>query len=1001
MSLRILQSNTHDAENRFEISLREAFELLKPQLKPPFPLTIPSPLEYSKLNQAILFGILTQPQLAKIHITHLHAIVTDGYGLFVSLVLKIVFELYPKLIELVKIQLIWVSSKLVEVSAVGVDSLLIGLMRQIVGGDFSDGNLWLCVELLRIFLSNWDWLLEEPLLLTSALFTYLRLLGDHYRLLDSKFEALKRMEIDFCVTVLRNHFNLSLRIGRDLVRLLQDLVYIPEFKAIWKDLLLNPSEFKVQGFTDISQLYSSRTSSKYLLLRITPEMEMQLRFLLTHVKWGFQNRYQTWFARKFLCRPEAESVITDIVRFICCAHHPPNEVIQSNVIPRWAIIGWLLKCCRNSHVEANTKLALLFDWMFFSERVDNIMNIEPAILLMVNSIPKYIDMTQNILEFLFQLVENYDMQRKEVLVKGVSTAFDVLVRKGVVPSLEALSLCTLLSPLLRKKFSYISSNSALAVHLPHCSAPPPPKLSSPSSLEMQMSVSTKLTPNSPPKETGVSTSAPVINTPVAPCSPKDIPVRSPIDIMEDLVQRLGEFIKRSIDLGLQILEEILLSFARHDSQSLDAAALASSVLHPEVLACQVTEAFTSNGYEVFPSLKSPTKFDYDNEIQSAATLVICTFIFCQDKRMQELITFWSKNGYLVGPRFLSYASRLAHEANMISGLRTLKRENSITVTSDPEIPLLKHHIDKYSSFMSARGEGSPGVVYIDFNNDSKLIVELVQGAFASYKTFLRLSSLSHKENNTSLAKFLFSDLTSCCQFEKKRFKELLCDVFRYLPDLSTGREEFVLLLVETLDYADLVVLQFDICLQRFSIFSEDTDTISRMVKKSCSWGLVEQQKFWALMEYDQVILKVRMEKVVKDFFCLGLLDPVVHSIAIAGLLTLCSRHAPTPELVSRIMSLPDDNFEGFAASVLANWVASNGLMLFNSLAKCLEKIDNDGNLVFFIPSGGKINPLSISRFLRFLDEQGKEHTDCVTKLCTSIPEIKAKLADAAAAQIGR
>ncbi|KAF5177948.1 hypothetical protein FRX31_032467 [Thalictrum thalictroides] len=67
--------------------------------------------------------------------------------------------------------------------------------------------------------------------------------------------------------------------------------------------------------------------------------------------------------------------------------------------------------------------------------------------------------------------------------------------------------------------------------------------------------------------------------------------------------------------------------------------------------------------------------------------------------MQELITFC--------PRFLSYALRIAHEANKINGLRTLKRENSITVTSDPEIPLLKHHIDKYSSFMSARGEDSP------------------------------------------------------------------------------------------------------------------------------------------------------------------------------------------------------------------------------------------------------------------------------------------------------
>jgi hypothetical protein len=26
----------------------------------------------------------------------------------------------------------------------------------------------------------------------------------------------------------------------------------------------------------------------------------------------------------------------------CCAHHPPDEIILSDVVPRWAVIGWLL-----------------------------------------------------------------------------------------------------------------------------------------------------------------------------------------------------------------------------------------------------------------------------------------------------------------------------------------------------------------------------------------------------------------------------------------------------------------------------------------------------------------------------------------------------------------------------------------------------------------------------------------------------------------------------------
>ncbi|KAL5708344.1 hypothetical protein ACHQM5_019147 [Ranunculus cassubicifolius] len=468
MATNLLKTHPHESPNPFSLTLLQSFSLLKPSLNPPFPSTIPSPSLYQDLNRAILYALLTDPQSTKLHLTHLHAIVSDGYKFFVLLVTTLVFESYAKLTDSVKVQLIIVTRKLVEVSAEGIGELFFCLLRQIVGGDYGDGNLWLCVELIRVLKDNWDWLVEEEqFVVTSAVFTYLRLLGDHYRLLGGRFEALKRLEIEFCVRVLRKHFSLCLKIGRDLVRLLQDLVCIPEFKAIWKDLLLNPSEFGVKGFNDISQLYCLRTSSKYLLLRITPEMETQLRFLLAHVKWGFHKRYQMWFARKFLSRPESETLIPDIVRFICCGVHPSNEILQSNVIPRWAIIGWLLKCCRSTHVEANTKLALLYDWMFYNERVDRIMNIEPGILLMVHSIPQYVDVTRTLLDFLFHLVESYDDQRKDVIAQGVSTAFGVLVRAGVIHSLDIFSSCPLLSPFLKAKLVKISSKPSPVVHLPH------------------------------------------------------------------------------------------------------------------------------------------------------------------------------------------------------------------------------------------------------------------------------------------------------------------------------------------------------------------------------------------------------------------------------------------------------------------------------------------------------------------------------------------------------
>ncbi|KAL1559446.1 integrator complex subunit 3 [Salvia divinorum] len=426
----------HEAESSLEITLREAFCCLEPQLKPPFPLIIPTQEQYSLLNKAILYGILCEPHLLKIHIKHLHGVITDGYGYFTSIIVIIVNEMYRKLVDSAKRQLIWIAREMVDVAAVGFNDLLVALLRQIVAGDSSEENLWLCYEMVTLFSSKWDCLLEEgSSVLTGALYVFLRLLSDDCRVSNApNFESLMKMEKDFCVKMLREKFNLCLKIGRDLLRLLQDLVHVPEFRAIWKDLLYAPSVFGVGEFMDISKLYYTRTPKWYFLLRVNPQMESQLRFLLTHVKFGSQMRYQVWFAKKFLSAPEKNAVLIDIVRFICCVHHPSNDIIHSDIIPRWVVIGWLLKSNMENYVEANMKLALFYDWLFFNEKLDNIMNIEPALLLMVHSIPEYIDITNSLLEFLFLLLDNYDLERKEIVLRGLSTSLRTLLRKGVVES---------------------------------------------------------------------------------------------------------------------------------------------------------------------------------------------------------------------------------------------------------------------------------------------------------------------------------------------------------------------------------------------------------------------------------------------------------------------------------------------------------------------------------------------------------------------------------------
>lgn len=58
MASKLIRITPYEAENKLELSLSQAFDDLKSKLRPPFPLTIPDPQQYTQLNHAILYGVL-------------------------------------------------------------------------------------------------------------------------------------------------------------------------------------------------------------------------------------------------------------------------------------------------------------------------------------------------------------------------------------------------------------------------------------------------------------------------------------------------------------------------------------------------------------------------------------------------------------------------------------------------------------------------------------------------------------------------------------------------------------------------------------------------------------------------------------------------------------------------------------------------------------------------------------------------------------------------------
>ncbi|CAJ0952713.1 unnamed protein product [Ranitomeya imitator] len=333
------------------------------------------------------------------------------------------------------------------------------------------------------FLCFREWVMKSSLLIAMSVYTYLRLIVDHHG--TPQLLTLRQKEVDFCTMLLRERFMDCFMIGRDLVRLLQNVARLPEFDSLWKDMLHNPQALNPQ-FTGILQLLQSRTSRKFLACRLTPDMETKLLFMTSRVRFGQQKRYQDWFQRQYLSTPDSQSLRCDLIRYICGVVHPSNEVLSSDILPRWAIIGWLLTTCTSNVAASNAKLALFYDWLFFSPEKDSIMNIEPAILVMHHSMKPHPAITATLLDFMCRIIPNFYPPLEGHVRQGVFSSLTHIMEKRVLAHLAPLfhnpKLDKELRSMLREKFPEF------------CNLPSPAsemKAEEPASLEMDSGLADK------------------------------------------------------------------------------------------------------------------------------------------------------------------------------------------------------------------------------------------------------------------------------------------------------------------------------------------------------------------------------------------------------------------------------------------------------------------------------------------------------------------------------
>ena len=285
---------------------------------------------HEEICLGFIVAILTEPENASKHYRHLVHCAKDGLQYVLNELTKIVADKYLKVKEVVKSQIIWFTKEMIRNQVTKIDGICWILMRQIAGGDVSQKNLWLADSLMDIFLENKPWLEKNQILLASVVYTYLRIIEDHSH---PNLAELRKKEVNFVVGLIRDRFNDVLVIGRDLLRLLQNISRIPEIDELWNDILHNPTALSV-NFTGVVQVMNMRTSRRFLQSRITPDMEKKLVFLTSQVRFGNHKRYQEWFQKTYLATIESQTLRCDLIRFIVGVIHPPNELLCSDIIPR-------------------------------------------------------------------------------------------------------------------------------------------------------------------------------------------------------------------------------------------------------------------------------------------------------------------------------------------------------------------------------------------------------------------------------------------------------------------------------------------------------------------------------------------------------------------------------------------------------------------------------------------------------------------------------------------
>nr|XP_060499242.1 integrator complex subunit 3 [Panthera onca] len=914
------------------------------------------PPQHEEICLGLFTLVLTEPAQAQKCYRDLALVSRDGMNIVLNKINQILMEKYLKLQDTCRTQLVWLVRELVKSAVLGADGVCMTFMKQIAGGDVTAKNIWLAESVLDILTEQREWVLKSSILIAMAVYTYLRLIVDHHG--TAQLQALRQKEVDFCMSLLRERFMECLMIGRDLVRLLQNVARIPEFELLWKDIIHNPQALSPQ-FTGILQLLQSRTSRKFLACRLTPDMETKLLFMTSRVRFGQQKRYQDWFQRQYLSTPDSQSLRCDLIRYICGVVHPSNEVLSSDILPRWAIIGWLLTTCTSNVAASNAKLALFYDWLFFSPDKDSIMNIEPAILVMHHSMKPHPAITATLLDFMCRIIPNFYPPLEGHVRQGVFSSLNHIVEKRVLAHLAPLfdnpKLDKELRAMLREKFPEF------------CSSPSPPvevKLEEPVSVEMDNHMSDKDEGCYDNAEAAFSDDEEDLSSrgkkrefrfhPI-----KETVVEEPVDITPYLDQ-LDESLR---DKVLQLQKG---RWVQVLSSGSGGRAPASSLVLSGVPGRGVGGSGGSGGVPsavrlvlgspprcpntTEPSLSVPTQEDFDSEQLSvlASCLQELFKAHFRGEVLPEEITEESLEESVGKPLYLIFRN-----------LCQMQEDNS-------SFSLL---LDLLSELYQKQPKIGYHLLY--YLRASKAAA----GKMNLYESFAQATQLG------DLHTCLMMDMKACQEDDVRLLCHLTPSIYTEFPDETLRSGELLNMIVAVIDSAQLQELVCHVMMGNLVMFRKDS--VLNILIQSLDWETFEQYCAWQLF----LAHNIPLETIIP---ILQHLKYKEHPEALSCLLLQLRREKPSEEMVKMVLSRPCHPDDQFTTSILRHWCMKHDELLAEHIKSLLIKNNSlPRKRQSLRSSSSKLAQLTLEQILEHLDNLRLNLTNTKQNFFSQTPILQA------------